>query len=375
MNARCVAVLVAAGLLAAACGGSDPETAEDSASSTTTTTTIAETVEPDAEEEAMAEDAEDASSTTTVAVDFGPVFPLTGEALGDADAPTTPALVLKISNNDDRSRAALTGLDHADIVFEERIEANATRFAAVFHSDVPDEVGPIRSARTSDVDIVSNLSNPVFGYSGSNAGVAGQLREADDQGLLTRVTAETGASPFYRNNSFSAPDNLMVGGPEMLDLALAESGPPNPVFDMSDTVLDLGVPSLGAWVQARSNASYLWNEDVQGYLRFQSEVPQVTQDGVQIAPANVVVLTTTYVASQIDATSVDAQTIGSGPVVVYSRGFRVEGTWTREFARDPYTLVTHDGQTIGLAPGMTWVSLTPDGTGRELTLQEAQSLG
>lgn len=373
MMHRLTALLCALALMAAACGGDGDDAATDTTTTSTPTTTEAPVAEEAMEEDAMGDD-EDAPATTEAPVDLGPVFPLTGEPLGDAEAPQTPALVLKISNNNAASRAALIGLDRADLVFEERIEANATRFAAVFHSEVPDEIGPVRSARTSDIDIISNLNNPIFGYSGSNAGVAAQLAEADNEGLLTRVTAETGASPFYRNNAFSAPDNLMVGGPEMLEQAADGATPPNAVFDHSDNVVELGVPSAGAWVQASSIASYLWDDDTGGYLRFQSEEPHMTQDGVHVAPANVVVLITTYVASQIDASSVDAQTIGSGPAIVYSRGFRVEGTWTRGFARDPYTITTPDGQTIGLAPGMTWVSLTPDGTHRELAFSEVEAL-
>ena len=68
-----------------------------------------------------------------------------------------PAVVVKVSNNNSRSRAALIGLDQADIVFEERIEASATRFAAVFHSQLPPNVGPVRSGRTTDINILPVL--------------------------------------------------------------------------------------------------------------------------------------------------------------------------------------------------------------------------
>lgn len=371
MSRHAVGVFCALALLASACGGGGEPDAAPESTTTTSTTEAPLAVETDGD--AMEEEAVE-TPTTEAPTNLGPVFPLTGEPLGDAEAPSSPALVLKISNNDANSREALIGIDHADLVYEERIEANRTRFAAVFHSSIPDEIGPIRSARTTDIDVVSNLNNPIFGYSGSNAGVAAQLAEADNAGVLTRVTAETGASPFYRDTDFSAPDNLMVGGPEMLELANEDASPPSPVFDLSDNVVALGVPSPGAWVQASSDAAYRWDDEASAYLRYQSGEPHMTQDGAHVAPVNVVVLITTYVASQIDASSVDAQTIGSGPAIVYANGFRVEGTWTREFARDPYTLETQDGQTIGLAPGFTWVSLTPEGTHRELTLAEVDDL-
>ena len=100
----------------------------------------------------------------------------------------------------------------------------------------------------------------------------------------------------------------------------------------------------------------------------------MTRDDVHITPANVIVLTTTYVPSVVDSASVDAVTIGEGRVEVYSNGARVVGTWSREFPRDPYTLTTADGEPIGLAPGQTWVSLSPALTSTELTDAEAEEI-
>lgn len=364
--AALIIALLAVASLAASCGGDDDVVAETTSSTTTTTVAATTTTTTSTTTTTIA--------TTTTEVDLGPRYPLTGEPLGDADAPTGPALVMKVSNNNADSRRALIGLDHADIIYEERIESDATRFAVVFHSDVPEEIGPVRSARTSDIDIVANLNNPIFGYSGSNQGVASQLRTADGQGLLRRVTAETGASPFYRDRRFSAPDNMMVGGPEMLAQAPSDATGPEAIFDYSSTVAELGTPSAGVEIASRSVADYVWSEDDGGYLRFQSGSAHVTQDGVQITPTNVVVLTTTYLPSKIDRSSVDAQTIGSGPAVVYSQGYRVEGTWTRAVQRDAYTLETPDGQLIGLAPGQTWLALSPVGTSSELSQADADAL-
>ena len=70
----------------------------------------------------------------------------------------------------------------------------------------------------------------------------------------------------------------------------------------------------------------------------------------------------------------DAVTIGEGDVAIYSDGARVEGTWTREFARDPYTLTTAAGEVIGLAPGQTWVTLAPADTATELSAAAAEAL-
>lgn len=359
---RTILVVVAFILLASACGGEDEEAAETTTttSSTTTSTTAAPTT------------TESTTTTTTDAPVLGPVFPLTGEPLGDGDSADHAAVVVKISNNDAAARDALQGLDEADVVFEERIEQEATRFASVFHSELPEEVGSVRSGRTSDVQIVANLNRPVFAFSGANDGVHAQLRRAENDGLLVRASADFNDPQFRRIGSFSAPNNLVVDV-AALQSKVEDAEAPLPIFDYSDNVISLGEASPGVRIDARTSASYVWSPDEGGYLRFEGSDPHVTREGAQITPQNVIVLTTTYVPSQVDQASVDAITVGSGPVVVYSGGFRVEGTWTRDFERDPYTLITADGAEIGLAPGQTWVSLSPAGTSAELTLEEADS--
>lgn len=363
---RTIAVIGALALLAGACGGDDgDDVATESTSTTSTTTTVAETT---------AAPTTESTTTTTEAPDLGPLYPLTGEPIGDNDTPDHAAVVVKISNNDGAARRALSGLDHADIIFEERIEQKATRFAAVFHSSLPEEVGSVRSGRTSDVQIVANLNRPVFAFSGANDGVHSQLRAAENQGALVRASADFNDPQFRRISDFSAPNNLVVNAAELLDEVEDGGEPPQPIFDYSDNVITFGAPAAGVRIDARTDAVYVWSAEDGGYLRFQESEPHTTRESDQITPQNVIVLTTTYLPSQIDRSSVDAITIGSGPVAVYSGGFVVEGTWTREFERDPYTLTTPEGDVIGLAPGQTWVSLTPAGTAAEISLEEADSL-
>lgn len=364
---RILATLFALSLLATACGGDDDSA--DTAASTTSTTEVETTTTTEAETTTTTE----STTTTTEAPDLGPVFPLTGEPIGEADPAAHPAVVIKVSNNNQAARDALLGLDKADIVYEERIEQSATRFASVFHSELPEEVGSVRSGRTSDIDIVSNLNRPVFAYSGANDGVSAQLRAAENDGLLVRSSADFGDSDFRRISGFRAPNNLVANAATLVDRA--DGGePPAAVFDYSRNIADLGQPSAGVRVEARSPAVYVWSATDGGYLRFHDRAPHVTRDGNHITPVNVVVLTTTYLPSQIDRASVDAVTVGSGDVVVYSDGFRIEGEWSREFPRDPFTLLTPEGEVIGLAPGQTWVSLTPAGTAAEISANEANSL-
>lgn len=366
---RLLALLAALALIAAACGGGEEDDSATTAETTTTTTTTA----PEAVASTEGSDSTTTtSSTTTTVPDLGPRFPLSGEPLPDGELADRAAVVVKVSNNDATARRALNGVDQADLIYEERIEQQATRFAVVFHSELPEEVGSVRSGRTTDIQIVSNLNRPVFAFSGANDGVHSQLRQAENEGLLIRASADFGDSEFSRTSDFRAPNNLVVDTVSLLENA--EGGEaPNPVFDYSDNVISLGAPAAGVRVAARIDALFVWSTADDAWLRFQEREPLVTQDGVSLAPENVVVMTTSYVPSAVDANSVDAITVGTGDVMVLSRGFLVEGTWTREFERDPITLQTNDGQTIGLAPGQTWISLTPAGTAVEISKREADT--
>ena len=89
--------------------------------------------------------------------------PLTGETVAGRAACVSPSLAAKIDNHVDARPQV--GLEHTDLVFEELVEGGLTRYVAVWQSDVPAEIGPIRSIRPMDPDIISPLGG-IVAYSG-----------------------------------------------------------------------------------------------------------------------------------------------------------------------------------------------------------------
>ncbi len=268
-----------------------------------------------------------------------------------------PAVVVKVSNNSAASRRTLIGLDQADIVFEERIEASATRFFSVFHSTLPANVGPVRSGRTTDIQLTQNLNRPVFAYSGSNAGVGRQIKFAADNGILTPFI-NTDRAPFARDSRYSAPDNLFVD-PASLG-ACGGSGNPTAIFSYGSASSTTAKAASSVSLSARSPYRFDWNGS--RWVRSQDGYAHTTREGAALAPTNVVVLFVPYVQSQIDANSVDAQTIGSGSAWVFRDGTVTEGSWVRSKGHEPYSLTDGNGAAVRLAPGQTWVVLAPAGT-------------
>lgn len=267
-----------------------------------------------------------------------------------------PAVVVKVSNNSSTSRSALIGLDQADIIFEERIEGSATRFFSVFHSSLPENVGPVRSGRTTDIQLTENLNNPIFGYSGSNQGIARQINFAASNNLL-RPYVNTDRSPFARDSRWRAPDNLFVSP---AGLGACGTADPTAIFSYGSNNSGTAQAASSVSFSARSSFRFDWNGST--WTRSQSGSQHVTRDGEALDPTNVVVLFVPYTQSQIDSNSVDAVTVGSGEAWVLRDGTITTGGYARERGHDPYTLTDGNGSAINLAAGQTWVVLAPAGT-------------
>ena len=304
------------------------------------------------------------SSTTTTSVPTGPYLPLTGEPV-DADSPLLEqaAIVVKISNNES-VQDNWQGIDQADIVIEERIEANATRFAAVFHSVLPEAVGPIRSGRTSDLDLLTNLGTPILVYSGANPSVTGQLRSLEDEGLVTLVVDRGTNVDLVRDNDFSRPDNLFSNLVEIEADYRETAGVAAPLFEYRHADSDeraIGTLGEGVTVEGADSVSFVWDE-ARGYVRVQNGEVHDTLDETPFVFDNVVVLEVEYTPSTFAPGSVDAETVGGGPLNLLIGGKRYEGTWARESRTAAYEFFDSAGEPLLLDPGQTWMTLVPSGS-------------
>ncbi len=301
------------------------------------------------------------AASDQVEVDRGPVFPLTGLPVADGEttAAGRSALVVKIDNHP-RARPQ-TGLDLADIVFDVRAEG-VTRFAAVFHSKIPDPVGPVRSSRTSDFDLLRGLDNPLYSSSGGNNYVAGKLRTLPIVELTNLSRTE-----YFRDFSRPAPHNLYVNASDLYELAPDGLPTPQPWFSYlsaeaappANAVAMTGVVTIA--YTGSPTVTHQWEPSVGGWLRTQDQNPHTTAGGDQLAPENVVIMVTDYGTSPADPISPEVRSTGSGPVVVLTDGWAVAGTWERPAAEDKPTLLDGDGNPIALTPGRTWVLMPEAG--------------
>jgi hypothetical protein len=282
-------------------------------------------------------------------------MPLTGMPIEDPTLAGRTALVVKIDNHPDARPQS--GLNQADIVFEENVE-HLTRFAAVFQTTAPDPVGPVRSGRTQDVELLGSLNKPIFAWSGGNAGVTKAINESDFVVANVQSNARSVAQS-YRSRDRAAPHNLYAQGSGLFTLTEgAETPPPQQFKYLQDGAAAVGDSSSGVDLKMDGvNVGWKFDAGSGTYLRFQGGKAHNDAALGQVNSVNVVVLVVDYQPSQVDRNSPEAQTTGTGEAFAFTGGKVVHGKWTRDDRLHPYALTADDGTPILLTPGRTWVEL------------------
>lgn len=293
-----------------------------------------------------------------------PVCPLTGVAAPHGKIPHRPALAIKVENAPEARPQ--TGLNKADIVFEEPVEGGLTRFIAIFQCGDADRVGPVRSGRTTDPDVLVQLDKPILGYAGAQKPV----REAIDDAGLVDANYIDAADAYTRDAGRVAPHNLYTTTAALwkagAKIMKTHAGPPPALFTYADE-LDGRAKKVGEihlpFSMAYADVYWRWSAKDGRWLRSHGSEPHVLTDGGQVAATNVVVMQVKVGMSDlVDAAGNHSPTVdltGKGKAYVFRNGRMIVGHWERASLRDVTSFVTKSGETIALAPGTTWVELLP----------------
>ena len=292
------------------------------------------------------------SVPTTDSVSDVPVNPLLGTPMEDPAVATRPAMVVKIDNHP--SARPQAGINQADIIFEENVE-KLTRYAAVFHSEGSDPVGPIRSGRLQDINMVGSLNKPLFVWSGGNSKVSAAIGKSDLVDLnYMKVNKEGG---FTRNDEYRAPHNLFAETAKLWTLAPVGSSAPSAQFayrTVSDANASTSKEALGLKVSMDGvKVQWDWDAAAKEWVRTQDGTVVVDPADVALSVPNVIVLEVVYTNTY----SPISKTLGSGKVYVFTNGVVYEGTWSRTDRLKPFELKDSAGGVIKLTPGQTFVEV------------------
>lgn len=329
MSRRVLSILVMLAVVVAACssGGGGKKSAKKK--STTTT----------------------AKETTTSAASR--TSPLTGLPDPSGASQQRAALVVKTGNNPEARPQS--GLEVADVVYEEIVEGGITRFAAVYHSEAPDEVGPVRSVRGMDPNLALSVGG-IFTYSGGTRPNIAKIRATP--GILSIDETQAGPAMVRDNKGRRhAPDNLYVHPDKMW----AKGGtpiPPRPLFEYlgkGESFTGEAVTALTVRFGGQFDATYTFDAAAHAWKRSFGFVPFTTFNGKQVTPTNVIVEFISYPSNS------EGVTTGSGDAWIFSDGNVVRGKWNRPNPSQPAQFTDAAGTPVKLLPGRTWVELAKVG--------------
>jgi len=277
--------------------------------------------------------------------------PFTGEPVSSL----SPVLAVKIDNS--APARPQTGLTDADIVYVLPVEGGLSRLMAIFSSRYPPAVGPVRSAREDDLQLLRQFGRPAFAYSGATPRLLPYIhRTARIVDLYAGTT-----SGYYRDLSRLAPYNLYAHTRQLL----AQAPGASPARDIG---FRFGPPPAGGKVSRSVSVSYpaasfrfTWSAAKGRWLVSMDGTPAVNPRGVQLSAATVVIQHTTVRTSRFKeygSRPPYAESTGSGATLVLRDGRAWAGHWSRPTANGGTTFTTASGQPMTFAPGQVWVVLT-----------------
>ncbi len=261
------------------------------------------------------------------------------------------ALTIKIDNTP--QAMPQYGVQEADVVYEEIVEGGITRLAAIFDSQLPTVVGPVRSVRRTDREIVFPIGG-VFAFSG---GAEYALRSIATAPVKLYDESNSG-SAMFRDPNRPVPHNLFANA----QLLMKKDGVPRPTRPLF-SYLAPGqfahgpkVRSFTVGFEAGYAVTYTWNSSTRRWDRWLFGALEKSANGVQLAPKNVIVMSVNYVGG-VGVIDSYAQMVGSGPAEVFTGGVVQHGHWSRSNLYHRTVFTNDQGRVIELAPGQTWVEL------------------
>jgi hypothetical protein len=268
--------------------------------------------------------------------------------------PGPPVLAVKIDNVAD-ARPPI-GIGAADVIYVEPVEGGFSRLLAIFSEHQPPLIGPVRSARETDAEMLPQFGHPTLAYSGAAPELLPRIAAAP----VTDASDAHQPAAYTRDKSRTVPHNLFLD-PTKLPTGAPWPGRNRLAFGPAPSG---GTPTEHYEVTFPSaTVGFFWNAEQQRWLVSMDGDPYAAVDSGRLGASTVVIQRVKVHESAIrDAAgnpSPIAETVGSGPVVVLREGRAFEGTWSRPAPDAAATYTTPSGENLLAAPGQVWIVLTP----------------
>ena len=293
--------------------------------------------------------------------------PLSGAKPSNEDLITRPAVAVKVENAN--VAYPLSGLEDAELVYEELVEGGVTRFMAMYHCNDANKVGPVRSARAVDPGIMIPITR-ILAYSGQNAAVLDELQKAD----IIRIDEGTAQGSMRRipRPGLTAEHTLYADTDAVRDIGQEryDDAPPEDVFKFGDVQDGKRARTVEIMFSELTQIRYVYEDGV--YERYQPvEQPFEMEEGGQLGVENVLIeeheVNNSKTIRDVNgnpSTEIADET-GSGPATLFRDGQAIEGTWSRKSIKDVVRFETKSGDEMVFKEGSVWIHLLP-GKGGEL---------
>lgn len=293
-----------------------------------------------------------------------PNCPLSGVEAKNEELLDRPAVAVKIENSP--AAYPLSGLDDAEVVYEEQVEGGLTRFLAIYHCTDSNQAGPIRSSREIDPPVMSPYTR-ILAAAGGNPGVRAGLEEFDII-LIDENSADDAMERVSRPGISS--EHTLYGDTS----ALRKTGqkrfkdaPADDLFEFGDTP-DGGKKTKSIELNFGSSViGFEWKEGA--WFRTDDAAPLVMESGDQLNFDNVIIeehtvnLSTEYADVLGTPSPVIADVTGQGNAYLFRDGRMYAGVWIREAEDSVVRFETQSGDAFVLKPGNTMIELLPNDQG------------
>jgi hypothetical protein len=271
-------------------------------------------------------------------------------------------LVVKI--DDTNAAHPQIGVESADVVYVEQVEGGLTRLAAIYTSKLPPLIGPIRSARISDIELLAQFGRVGFAYSGSQ----GKMRPVIAAANLENLSAERNPPSIYGKDPDRPGPVDMILKPDLL-LERANANPKIRIETATASVFPFGDAPKGEtntavakvkWPSAKYELR--WDSTNEKWLIYFNEKPNMAANGEHLyadtAIIQIVSITPSIYGDKFGEITPFSKTTGSGKAVMLRDGFSYQISWQRNLETDVTTWMSEDGGVANFKPGRTWIFLT-----------------